>query len=131
VVIVLLALALLLAIVARSEVAARWPAAARLYALAGLPLAAPKPGLEFGKIAPTRTPEGLLIEGEITNAGSVGQDVPRLRVALRDPAEKETQFTIIDPPKARLAPSETVHFKISFDHPDEKATGVVVTFVAR
>ena len=72
-----------------------------------------------------------MIEGEITNAGSAAQEVPRLRVALRDPAEKETQFTIIDPPKARLAPSETVHFKISFDHPDEKATGVVVTFVAR
>ena len=130
-VIVLLALALLAAIVARSEVAARWPTAARLYALAGLPLAAPGQGLEFGTIAPTRTPEGLVIEGEITNAGSAAQDVPRLRVALRDPAERETQFTIIDPPKPRLGPGEIAHFKTSFDHPDEKATGVVVTFVAR
>jgi Protein of unknown function (DUF3426) len=130
VVIALLALALFVAVVARGEVVAVWPAAARFYALAGLPTA-PGPGLELGKIAPARTADGLVIEGEITNAGSTGQDVPRLRVALRDPAERETQFKIIDPPKARLAPSETAHFKTSFDHPDETATGVVVTFVPR
>jgi Protein of unknown function (DUF3426) len=130
VVIALLALALFVAVVARGEVVAVWPAAARLYALAGLPTA-PGPGLELGNIAPARTADGLVIEGEITNAGSTGQDVPRLRVALRDPAERETQFKIIDPPKPRLAPSETAHFKTSFDHPDERATGVVVTFVPR
>jgi len=54
--------------------------------------------------------------------------VPPLRVALRDSAEKEVQFRIIDPPKARLSPSETARFKTTFDHPDEAATGVLVTF---
>jgi hypothetical protein len=44
------------------------------------------------------------------------------------PSEKETQFKIIDPPTARLGPGETAHFKTSFDHPDEAATGVLVTF---
>ena len=128
---VLLALAVLAAIIARKEVAAMWPAAARLYALAGLSGALPGPGLELARIAPTRTAEGLVIEGEITNTGSAARDVPRLRVALRDPAEKETQFKIIDPPSARLGPGETAHFKTSFDHPDEAATGVLVTFAAR
>ena len=128
---VLLALAVLAAIIARKEVAAMWPAAARLYVLAGLSGAPPGPGLELAKIAPTRTAEGLIIEGDITNTGSAARDVPRLRVALRDPAEKETQFKIIDPPSARLGPGETAHFKISFDHPDEAATGVLVTFAAR
>jgi hypothetical protein len=52
-------------------------------------------------------------------------------VALRDPAEKEKQFKIIDPPVLRLAPGETAHFKTSFDHPDETATGVLVTFAPR
>jgi hypothetical protein len=28
----------------------------------------------------------------------------------------------------RLGPGETAHFKTSFDHPDELATGVLVTF---
>jgi hypothetical protein len=27
-----------------------------------------------------------------------------------------------------LGPGETAHFKTSFDHPDEAATGVLVTF---
>jgi hypothetical protein len=124
----LLALALLAAIIARKEVTAMWPAATRLYALVGLSGAPPGPGLELAKIAPTRTAESLIIEGDITNTGSTARDVPRLRVALRDPAEKETQFKIIDPPSARLGPGETAHFKTSFDHPDEAATGVLVTF---
>lgn len=128
VVAVLLALGGLAAITARKEVVAMWPSAARLYAVAGLTAGSSGPGLELAKIAPTRTAEGLVIEGDITNAGSTARDVPRLRVALRDPAEKEMQFKIIDPPTARLGPGETAHFKTSFDHPDEAATGVLVTF---
>ena len=123
----LLALAVLVAIIARSEVVATWPAVSPLYALAGLPV----PGLELGKIAPTRTADEVVIEGEITNAGRTVLDVPRLRVALRNPAEKEVQSKIIDPPTPRLLPGETAHFTTSFDHPDEAATGVVVTFVPR
>jgi hypothetical protein len=128
VVVVLLAVAVLAAIMARKEVVALWPAAARLYTAAGLTAAPPGPGLELAKVAPTRTAEGLVIEGDITNPSSTARDVPRLRVALRDPAEKEIQFKIIDPPTPRLGPGETAHFKTSFDHPDETATGVLVTF---
>ena len=127
----LLALLVLAAIAARKELVAMWPAAGRLYALAGLSAEAPKPGLELAKITPTRTAEGLVIEGDITNVGRAARDVPRLRVALRDPAENETEFKIIDPPTPRLVPGETAHFKTSFDHPDEVATGVLVTFAPR
>jgi hypothetical protein len=127
----LLLLAGLAAIVARKEVVAMWPATTRLYALAGLSPAPFGPGLELAKIVPARTADGLVIEGEITNTGSTAREVPRLRVALRDPAEKEKQFKIIDPPVLRLAPGETAHFKTSFDHPDEAATGVLVTFAPR
>ena len=128
VILALLAIAILAAIIGRKEVVAMWPAAGRVYALAGLSAAPHEPGLELAKIVPTRTAEGLVIEGDITNTGATGQDVPRLRVALRDPVEKETQFKIIDPPTGRLGPGETAHFKTSFDHPDEMATGVLVTF---
>ena len=87
-----------------------------------------EPRLQLGKIVPTRTASSLVIEGDVTNSGNVASDVPPLRVALRDSAEKEVQFRIIDPPKARLSPSETARFKTTFDHPDEAATGVLVTF---
>ena len=127
-VLVLLVLAALAAIIARKEVVAAWPRTARLYALAGLAAALPGPGIELGKVTPTRTANGFVIEGDIINAGSTVRDVPRLRVALRDPAEKETEFKIIDPPTVRLGPGETAHFKTSFEHPDEAAAGVVVTF---
>lgn len=125
----LFALAIIAGIVAaRSAVVAVWPPAARLYSLAGLagePLGA---GLKIEKLAPSRTADGLIIEGDITNTGKTPSDVPRLRVALRDAAEKEVQLKIVDPPKPRLAPGAVAHFTTPFDHPADAATGVVVTF---
>ena len=126
---VLLALALVAGIViARGAVVALWPPAARLYALAAFSSEPPGTGLKIEKLAPSRTPDGLLIEGDIANDGKTTQNLPRLRVALRDSAEKEVQFKIIDPPKPRLPPGAVAHFKTPFDHPDDAATGVVVTF---
>ena len=78
----LLLLAGLAAIIARREVVAMWPATARIYAVAGLSAALFGSGLELAKIAPTRTTDGLVIEGDITNTGTTARDVPRLRVAL-------------------------------------------------
>jgi hypothetical protein len=92
-------------------------------------VASPAPGLELGEVIPARNAEGLIIEGNITNAGREARAVPRLRVALRDANEKETQFKIIDPPTARLGPGETAHFKTMFDHADEAAT-VKVSFAS-
>jgi Protein of unknown function (DUF3426) len=123
VMIVLLVLVILVAVLARNEVAATWPAAAQLFAWVGQ-----GPRLELGKLVPTRTANSLVIEGEVTNSGNMASEVPPLRVALRDAAEKDVQFKIIDPPKARLGPSETARFKTTFEHPDDAATGVVVTF---
>ena len=127
---VLLALAVLAVIIARGDVIATWPTAARLYALTGLPAASSAPGLELVKIIAAPTAGGLVVEGDITNPGSTEREVPRLRVALRGLDEKETQFKIIDPPKMRLAPGETGHFKTSFDNADETAT-VKVSFAPR
>ena len=129
---ILLAVAVLAGIVvARGAVVALWPSAARLYALGGFSAESPGAGLKIEKLAPSRTPDGLLIEGDIANSGKTTQDVPRLRVALRDAAEKEVQFKIVDPPQPRLAPGAIAHFKTPFDHPDDAAKGVVVTFAKR
>jgi hypothetical protein len=87
-------------------------------------------GLVIRKITPARTADGLVVDGEIVNPGSVPRDVPRLRVALQDAAEKEVQFKTVDPPKARLQPGEVPHFEAPFAHPSDTATGVVVTFAS-
>lgn len=130
VVIMLLALAVVAGIVvARGAVVAIWPPAARLYTLAGLPVEPADAGLKVEKLAPSRTPDGLMIEGDITNTGRTAHDIPQLRVALRDAADKEVQFKIVDPPRPRLPPGAVAHFKTPFEHPDEAAIGVVVTFV--
>jgi hypothetical protein len=110
---------------------ALWPPAARLYSLSGFSAGPTGTALKIEKLAPSRTPEGLIIEGDITNIGKLTQDLPRLRVALRDTAEKEVQVKIIDPPQPRLAPGAVIHFKTPFDHPDDAAKGVVVTFAKR
>lgn len=129
---VLLVLAVLAGVVvARGAVVALWPPAARLYALAGFAAEPPWTGLKIEKLAPSRTPDGLVIEGDITNSGKTTQDLPRLRVALRDASDKEVQFKIVDSPQPRLAPGAVAHFKTPFDHPDDAAKGVVVTFVKR
>jgi len=126
---VLFALAIIAGIVvARGAVVAIWPPAARLFILAGLPVETPITGLKIEKLTPARTPDGLMIEGDITNTGKAPRDLPRLRVALRDTSEKEVQYKIVPPPKPRLMPGEVAHFKTPFDHPDDAATGVVVTF---
>jgi predicted Zn finger-like uncharacterized protein len=87
-------------------------------------------GLVIRKITPARTPDGLVVDGEIVNPGSVPRDVPRLRVALQDSAEKELLFKTVDPPKPRLEPGEVVHFETPFPNPPDAATGVVVTFAS-
>jgi predicted Zn finger-like uncharacterized protein len=127
---VLFALAILAGIVvARGAVVAIWPPAARLYALAGVPVEPLGAGFKIEKLVPARTRDGLIIEGDITNIGKTARDIPRLRVALRDAGEKEVEFRIVDPPQRRLSPGAIAHFKTPFEHPNDAAIGVVVTFV--
>jgi predicted Zn finger-like uncharacterized protein len=114
----------------RRQLAAVWPSAARLYTLTGQSAPTSGAGLAIRKIAPSRTADGLMIEGEIANLADAPRDVPRLRVALQDATDKEVQFETVDPPKPRLQPGEVVHFETPFAHPPDDATGVVVTFAS-
>jgi predicted Zn finger-like uncharacterized protein len=114
----------------RHRFSAVWPSAARLYASTGQAAAPSGPGLVIRNIAPSRTADGLVIDGEVANLGGASHGVPRLRVALQDSTEKEIQFKTVDPPKAQLQPGEAVHFETPFAHPPDAATGVVVTFAS-
>jgi predicted Zn finger-like uncharacterized protein len=128
--IVLAAAAALVGVVARDAIIAQWPAADRLYAAVGLPVELPGTALKITNIAPLRTAEGLVIEGDVTNAGKLAHEVPQLRLSLRDAAQKEVQFKIIIPPKEKLLPGEVAHFKAPFEKPSGAATDVEVTFAS-
>ncbi len=130
VLVLLVVLAVLAGIVARRQLSAMWPPAQRLLASIGLPVESAEAGLVIGKIAPARSGDALVIAGEIVNLGTTPREVPRLRVALRDAAEKEIQFQVADPPKAELQPGESEHFSIPISHPVDAAAGVVVTFAS-
>jgi predicted Zn finger-like uncharacterized protein len=123
--------AVLAAVVERQAIVARYPSAAPLFATLGLPVERSAAALKIDKIKPMRTAEGLIIEGEVSNAGKAAHELPRLRVALQDAADKEVQFKIIPPPKIRLEPGEVAHFKTPFEHPADAAKNVVVTFALR
>ena len=128
---VLFALAILAGVVvARGAVVPIWPPAGRLFTLAGLPVALSWSGLKIGKLMPTRSLDGVTIEGDITNTGYTTRDLPRLRVALHD-VDQEVPFKIIDPPQLRLAAGAVAHFKTPLEHPEDAATRVVVVTFAK
>lgn len=82
------------------------------------------------KVTPARTADGLVVDGEIANLADAPRQVPRLRLALQDSAEKDVGSKIVDPPKAKLEPGEVEHFETPFVNPPDAATGVAVTFVS-
>lgn len=130
VVLLLLAGALAAAYFGRARIITAWPQAARLFALIGIADEAPSAGLDIANVTSTRNVDGLIVEGDITNRVAVPRPVPQLRVVLHDSAQKEVAVKIIDPPKPRLLPGETVHFVAAFLPASDAAVGVVVTFVA-
>ena len=126
----LVAIIVLVAIFARHGVVAMWPGAESVYRLAGLRVEPLGAGLEIRKVIPTRTGEGLVVEGEVVNIDGGARRVPQLRVALLDPAQKELRYEIIAPPKNRLEPGETIQFRAPFAKTDENATKVAVTWAS-
>jgi predicted Zn finger-like uncharacterized protein len=116
------------ALIGRRQVVAQFPHTAPVYAFLGLPVTRPAIGLAIRKIEPTRSADGLVIEGEVANTGQEPRTVPRLRVALRNARDKDVQAKVIAPPKGWLKPGEVEHFRTVFERPNETATGVVVTF---
>jgi predicted Zn finger-like uncharacterized protein len=115
----------------RDAVVALWPPAARLYAIAGLPVVPPGSGLEI-RVTPSRETDNgvpvLVIQGEVVNVSNVARDVPKLRVALRDKDERELQSWTISVTDEPLLPGASAPFRTSVTQPSDAATGIVVTF---
>ena len=129
-VIVVLAIVVAIGVLASDRIAGWWPAAASFYRSVGLRPVPLGSGLEIGKVMPTRNGDALIVEGDVTNTTDSDRPVPRLRVILRDTANKELAAKIIDPPTPSLARGATARFKTQFDRPSDAATGVAVTFTS-
>ena len=127
--IVLAVAVVVVAIVARDSIMETWPSTDRVYRTFGL-LASPSVGLEIAAVAQQKTPDSLIVDGDIVNRGGEVRRVPQLRVALRDGSRTDLDAKTIDPPVESLAPGATAHFTAVFDHPSMTASGVAVTFAS-
>lgn len=118
----------------REQVVGYWPAAARYYALLGIPLGTAQSDLELHKVSTSRDTENglptLVIQGEVTNVSRLARDVPKLKVILQDSNKHELQAWSFSVTDERLLPGASVPFRTSIAQPSEAATGVVVTFDA-
>ncbi|HEV2677643.1 MAG TPA: DUF3426 domain-containing protein [Aliidongia sp.] len=117
---------------ARSPLVAAWPAAGRLYALAGVPVDASGFGLEVRNLTPAfskadNTPT-LVVTGEIVNTSGGVRKVPPLRVSLHNAQNqslKTWDFTI---GRDQLMAGETAPFQTSIANPPSDASSAVVVF---
>lgn len=116
----------------RGRIADWWPPAARIFAMAGLPVADAGLGLELRKVTPSRDIENglpaLVIDGEVANVSTLAHAVPKLKVILRDSGDHDLQDFTFAAPAETLLPGQSVPFHTSIAQPAEAATDVVVTF---
>jgi len=117
-----------IAVRARDNIIAMWPATAPVYAALHLGVAPPGAGLEV-TVTPTRTPDSVVISGAIVNSTKVPRPVPRIRVSLRDGSAGDLASKIIEPPVATLQPGASARFNTTFEHPSVAATRADVSFV--
>lgn len=114
----------------RDQMVAYWPGLARYYQMAGLSVAQGMPALDIKVSTPTYDTENglptLVIEGEVVNQSKVTQQVPKLRIILRDKDHHELQSWVFSVSDMPLMPGSSVPFRTSVSQPNEQATGVLV-----
>ena len=120
-------------VLARHDIVAAWPPAAKLYELAGFPGEEIGSGLELRNVASaSRSEDGvavLAIEGEVANVSSAARDVPTMRAIVKD-GEREVRSWTFKAAQARLLPGESASFVTSLRDPPANATGLTITFTA-
>lgn len=115
----------------REQVVRFWPPAARLYALAGLPVDPPGTGLQLQNVrSEQRTENGgalLLVEGQILNTSDVVRPVPKVRAVSLGFDHKPVQSWVIETTSGQLLPGEIATFRSTQRDPGTVAE-VMVTF---
>jgi predicted Zn finger-like uncharacterized protein len=116
----------------RAQVVRTIPTTAALYRGIGLPVNLR--GLEFHAVRSELVAAGsdtfLVVEGEIANISGRDAPVPPIEIGVRS-AEGQMLYTWInDPPRERLATSDTAHFRARLAAPPVEARQVLVRFAA-
>lgn len=114
----------------RHEIAAWWPATAKVYAAAGEEINLR--GLEFRNVAYERqTEEGLpvlAITGEVLNITDKRVALPRLRVGLRDQNQVELYHWTFALEEAALPPNEAAAFITRLSSPPPESRDIEIRF---
>ncbi|BAI76735.1 hypothetical protein AZL_e03900 (plasmid) [Azospirillum sp. B510] len=109
----------------------RWPPAARLYDLAGMPAEPPGFGLDLRNIHSEQKQEGgktvLLLDGEVANTTDGERRLPPLRVNSFGPERKLLQSWVVEPSAETLGPGAAAAFHHSQPDPGP-VVEVTITF---
>ncbi|HZS63661.1 MAG TPA: DUF3426 domain-containing protein [Xanthobacteraceae bacterium] len=117
----------------RSDIVRYFPQTASLYAAIGLPVNLR--GLSFDDVKLTREQqEGLdvlVVQGSISNVTGRPQEVPRIRIAVRNQTHNEVYVWTTLPARAVLGPRETLPFQARLASPPKETQEVLVRFFNR
>lgn len=121
-------------VLAREQIVATWPPAAKLYELVRLPVESAGAGLELRNLRPSQEVDNgmlvLVVEGEVVNVSDQVREVPRIRIALRDVAGHEIAHWLISAAQARLEPGQSAGFQARREEPPPEVKGLRVSFEA-
>ncbi len=115
----------------RGDVAAYWPATAKLYDAIGFPVAVHH--MEFRQVTFEETKENgldvLSVRGEIINVTEERAPVPRVRLALRDAEGRELYHYFFAIPEGELDGGAVAEFVTRLSSPPAQASDFVLRFV--
>ena len=116
----------------RADLVRLFPQTAPLYAAVGLPVNLR--GVDFADLT-VRSDTGdgvpvLVVDGRLANATPRAVRLPRLRFSLRDHRGQEVYDWAEAPPKASLAPGESLPFQSRLVSPPERGREIVVAFAS-
>ncbi len=121
------------AIAARAAIVSIAPAAAGVYALAGMPVNLQGLSIVDVRATTTQQPDSsgeLLVTGEIANLRDRETPAPNLRLALRADDGRELYVWTARGPKPRLSAHERVPFRTRLAAPPAGVREVLVKFAA-
>ncbi len=140
--IVLLALLAGAAVIWRAQITSYWPAAEKIYAMAGMPKAVLGAGLAITELSSSPIPpqEGeefqidqsqVALQGKIVNLSGEPVTVPFMLFKILDPQGQELHSWVAPPPASRILPHETLPFSTSFAKQADQDVKLLVTFTEK
>jgi predicted Zn finger-like uncharacterized protein len=130
---VTVALGLVMGVIAgRATIVRLWPQAAKIYAVAGLPVN--ERGLDLKNLHVNLIHNGaqalLVVDGEIANKRGDKTPVPKIKLAVRDAGGHEIYTWDEASPKAKLDSGETIAFRARLVAPPAEGRDIFVRFAA-